>query len=228
MAIINAQPYLFKATFKVGADEYTAHVNKAEWAPTQPTASVTDISGKVTSFGGSSAWVLNLDGFQDWATANSLTSFLTTNEGVQASVNLTVPGGSWTGTVVLAATTIGGTINTPAVFSVALQTVGKPIFSGSVVNKDNQWAIAITGTPTGGTYALEFNGYKTAPLAYNAATSAVTAAINALAGVTGYGAATITGGTASAYTIVFDREVTMVPTHALTGGTAPNVTATGV
>jgi hypothetical protein len=219
---------MFLAKFSVGDDEYTAHVSQAEWAPSQPTASVTDISGKVTNFGGKSGYVLNLAGFQDWATANSLSAYLTAHDGETASVTLEVPGGSWAGTVTLAATTIGGTSNSPAVFSVALQTSGKPVFTPSAaIVTDNQWAIAITGTPAGGTYTLTFNGYATAPLVYNATTTAVDAAIEALSGVTGIAGVTVTG-TAASYTIVFPSNVTMAVAHAFTGGTAPAISATAV
>lgn len=132
MAIITSKPHMFTASFSIGTDEYTAHVSQAEWTPSQPTATVTDISGTVYNFGGKSGYVLNLTGFQDWETANSLSSFLTENDGETAAVTLEVPGGSWAGTVVLAATTIGGTANSPAVFSVALQTAGKPVFTPGV------------------------------------------------------------------------------------------------
>lgn len=129
MAVISSKPFNFRATFTVGTDEYTAHVSKAEWAPSQPTSSWTDLSGTVYNFGGKSAWVLNLDGAQDWVTANALSAFLTTNDGEELDVELTVPGGTWAGKVIGAATTIGGTVNSPAVFSVALQTIGTPVFT---------------------------------------------------------------------------------------------------
>lgn len=87
------------------------------------------------------------------------------------------------------------------------------------------WDVAITGTPTGGTYVLTFNGYSTAGLAYNATTSAVAAAINALSGVTGLSGVTATG-TASAYTLAFPSGVTLSVAEALTGGTTPDVTVT--
>lgn len=54
------------------------------------------------------------------------------------------------------------------------------------------FTVAVTGTPTSGSYSLIVAGYSTAPIAYNATSSAVASAINALSGVTG-----ITGVTAS-------------------------------
>lgn len=129
MTFINAAPFMFQLTFSIGSDEYTAHLSQAEFTPTQPTASFTDISGKVTNFGGKSGWVLNLAGVQDWETANSLSSFLTTNDGDDADVTLEVPGGSWDATVVCAATAIGGSSGSPASFSAALQVKGDLTFT---------------------------------------------------------------------------------------------------
>jgi hypothetical protein len=129
MAVITVAPFMFQLAFSVGADEYTAHLSQAEFTPTQPTAAFTDIAGSVTNFGGRSGWVLNLAGVQDWDTANSLSAFLTENDGEDISVSLTVPGGSWAATVVGAATAIGGSAGTPAQFSTTLQVKGTPAFT---------------------------------------------------------------------------------------------------
>ena len=85
------------------------------------------------------------------------------------------------------------------------------------------WDVAITGTPTGGSYVLTMDGHSTAGLAYNATTIAVASAINALSGVTGFGTVTATG-TATAYTLVFPVGVTLSVANSLTGGTAPDAT----
>jgi hypothetical protein len=53
--------------------------------------------------------------------------------------------------------------------------------------------IAVTGTPTGGTFALAFKGAITAPIAYNAAAAAVQTALQALSTI-GAGNVTCTGG----------------------------------
>jgi len=87
------------------------------------------------------------------------------------------------------------------------------------------WDVAITGTPTGGSYVLTFDGYATAGLAYNATPTAVAAAINALSGVTGFATVTASG-TAAAYELVFPVGVSLSATHSFTGGTTPAVTAT--
>ena len=45
MAKIAAKPVLFKSPVSLGTDEYTAHLSRAEFVPTQPTASFTDLDG---------------------------------------------------------------------------------------------------------------------------------------------------------------------------------------
>lgn len=62
------------------------------------------------------------------------------------------------------------------------------------------WTQTITGTPSGGAYRLILNGYSTADIAYNAVNTAIAAALNALAGVTGLGTINVTG-TAPTFTI---------------------------
>lgn len=130
---IAAKPVLFKAPVSVGADEYTAHLSQAQFEPTQPTASWTDLDGKVTNFGGASGWVCILGGAQDWETVNSLSAFLNAHEGEEIEVTIGAPGGgSHTGTVIAAAVTIGGVINTPATFNKTLQAQGAPEFTPGV------------------------------------------------------------------------------------------------
>jgi hypothetical protein len=87
------------------------------------------------------------------------------------------------------------------------------------------WDVAITGTPTGGTYVLTFNGYATSPLAYNATTTAVAAAIEALSGVSGL-SDVLASGTAAAYTLTFPSDVTLTVAASLTGGSDAAATVT--
>lgn len=87
------------------------------------------------------------------------------------------------------------------------------------------WTVEITGTPTAGTYTLTVNGVTTAPLAYNAATAVVAAAINALSGVTGIAGVTASG-TATAVALTFPSVVTVEASGSLTGATvAVSITA---
>lgn len=132
MATIEAKPVLFKGQASIGADEYTAHLSQAEFQPTQPTASWTDIAGTTTNFGGSSAWALVLAGAQDWETVDSLSQYLLEHDGETVDVTITLPGGATaTASVVAAAVAIGGTTNTPMTFSVTLQVQGKPTLTPS-------------------------------------------------------------------------------------------------
>lgn len=127
MAKIAAKPVLFKAPVSFGTDEYSAHLNRAEFVPTQPTASYTDLDGKVTNFGGDSGWVLEIGGCQDWETVNSLSQYLNEHEGEEIDVSFPFAGATHEATVIAAAVNIGGTINTPAQFSKTLQVQGKPV-----------------------------------------------------------------------------------------------------
>lgn len=60
----------------------------------------------------------------------------------------------------------------------------KPLSTGDDTVAD-EFTVTITGTPTGGTYALTLNGVATAAIAHNATHTDIAAALNALAGVTG-------------------------------------------
>lgn len=95
-------------------------------------------------------------------------------------------------------------------------------------------SVAITGTPTGGTYTLTFDGQTTAPIVYNAAASAVVTALNALSNVDP-GDVTATGGphpgSPILVTFVGQYEGVNVPQMTgnaalLTGGTTPAVVVT--
>lgn len=83
------------------------------------------------------------------------------------------------------------------------------------------WAVTVEGAPTGGTYALIVNGTPTAPIAYNAAASAVATAVNAISGVTGISGVTATG--TGTITVTFPSLVGLSASSALTGGTDPAV-----
>lgn len=96
-----------------------------------------------------------------------------------------------------------------------------PIVNPARVGKTS-WNVTIGGAPTGGSYTLRVNGFATAPIAYNAAATAVAAAINALSGVTGISGVSATGTAPIALT--FPSAVVVSATSALTGGTSPTVT----
>lgn len=94
--------------------------------------------------------------------------------------------------------------------------------------------VTITGTPTGGTFTLTFNGYTTAGIAYDANAAAVVAALEALPNIDS-GEVTATGGAlpGSAVDVTFKGKWAGINVPAmtasgagLTGGTTPAVAIT--
>lgn len=89
--------------------------------------------------------------------------------------------------------------------------------------------VAITGTPTGGSFTLTYKGNTTATIVYNATNSAVQSALRLLPGL---GAVTVTGGPGpgAAFVVTFPSSLGSVALTAsgsgLTGGTTPTVTVT--
>lgn len=88
----------------------------------------------------------------------------------------------------------------------------------------------ITGSPTGGTFTLSFDGATTGALAYNASAATVQAALEALSTI-GTGNVTVSGSAGGPYTITFvnawgGQNVSAITKDVtgLTGGTSPNIT----
>lgn len=100
---------------------------------------------------------------------------------------------------------------------------------------DEVQTITITGTPTGGTFKLRFNGFTTGTIAYNAAAAAVDTALEALATI-GTGGVVCAGGAlpGTPVTVTFSgpnlgrrpQPMLEVVESALTGGTTPAVAVT--
>ena len=93
---------------------------------------------------------------------------------------------------------------------------------------DEVQTVDITGTPTGGTFKLSFEGDATANIAYNADAAAVDAALEALDSIPA-GGVTVTGSNPN-FTVTFAGflKATPVPllvldTNGLTGGSSPTV-----
>lgn len=104
--------------------------------------------------------------------------------------------------------------------------------SGGTVTNEVQ-LVTITGTPTGGTFSLTFNGQNTTDIAYNASASTVRAALAALSTVNGNANVGVTGSAGGPYTVTFQgtlagTDVAQMTASAanLTGGTSPAVTVT--
>lgn len=93
---------------------------------------------------------------------------------------------------------------------------------------DEVQTVVITGTPTGGTFTLTFNGETTGTIAHNANAATVQAALTALAGIDS-GEIVVTG-TNPSFTLTFHGRYDSQPvpqttaTASLTGGTTPGVT----
>lgn len=86
------------------------------------------------------------------------------------------------------------------------------------------WTFSLTGTPTGGTYTLLLNGFATAPIAYNAANSAIQSALNAISGITGMSGIVVAGTAPGPFTVTLPTSGSLSGNHALTGGTTPGIT----
>lgn len=104
---------------------------------------------------------------------------------------------------------------------------------GGVGGVQEVQTVTVTGTPTGGSYTLTFDGQTTAAIAFNATAAAVKAALEALSNVP-VGSITAAGGPhpGTAITVAFGGrfELTNVPemtaTGSFTGGTTPAVAVT--
>lgn len=109
------------------------------------------------------------------------------------------------------------------------ENVRQQILIGRESGTNEVQTLTVTGTPTGGTFRLTFNGVETANIAYNAAAAAVQAALEAISSV-GAGNVTCGGGAlpGTPVTITFTgalaaepQNLITVTTAAFTGGTAP-------
>lgn len=118
----------------------------------------------------------------------------------------------------------GGSAGTSLAFFAPAGTTGPTGVAGT----DGVQTVAITGTPTGGTFTLTWNGYTTAPIAYNAASAAVTTALRALPGaasVTSTGGPLPTG-VAVTFPKLISQSLLTGDATLLTGGSTPAVTVT--
>jgi hypothetical protein len=109
------------------------------------------------------------------------------------------------------------------------------LMGGSVITRAGiaeVQTITITGTPTGGTFTLTFDGQTTAGIAYNAAAAAVQSALEALSNLAP-GDVTVTGGPGpgTPWVATFLSTLGNIPQMSasgtgLTGGTTPAVAVT--
>ncbi|MGW0948431.1 phage tail tube protein [Streptomyces sp. NPDC002623] len=128
------------------------------------------------------------------------------------------------------------TDNEAAKINVQFVITDRPAFNQTVpaAGTDEVQTVTITGTPTGGTYTLTFNGQTTAGIVYNATFSQVQSALEALSNIAP-GDVVCAGGPhpGTAVTVTFGGayDGTDVPqmtasAASLTGGSSPAVTVT--
>jgi hypothetical protein len=123
---------------------------------------------------------------------------------------------------ILAGVGAGGAAGLSLAFFAPLGTLGPVAATGTA----GVQTVTITGTPTGGTFTLTWNGQTTAPIAYNATASAVQSALQALPGGSGL---TATGGplptTAVAVNLpaAVNQSAITANGAALSGGSTPAV-----
>jgi hypothetical protein len=105
-------------------------------------------------------------------------------------------------------------------------TAGPPVAGTNEVQ-----TVAITGTPTGGTFKLAFKGQLTAAIARNAAASAVQSALEALSTIGAGNVACAGGPLPTGVTVTFQAglgkkavPLLVLADNSLSGGTNPTVT----
>lgn len=131
MTTITVEPHILRdVDLKIGTDNYEAHVNRVELAPSTGTVTWQGLTPSA-SFTGSTAstWVANLSGVQDWETADALAEYLFDHEGEEVPISFRPRRGSgatFTGTVTCVPTSVGGDVSTFPVFAVTLPMSGKP------------------------------------------------------------------------------------------------------
>ncbi len=116
----------------------------------------------------------------------------------------------------------------PRLLGVALRGAGFDVATTPTLTNEVQ-TITITGTPTGGTFTVSFDGYTTSALAYNIASADLQTALRALTSVGGANL-TVSGSAGGPYTVTFNGTLAATNVNAmtasgagLTGGTSPAV-----
>ena len=130
MANIVVKPFMMgDCTFRVGADNYEAHLSGVVITPTVPNAKFKGLTPtSVHNFPGASEWVAALTYAQDWNTADSLSRYLHEHEGEKIAVEFApVAGGpSITATITIVPGSIGGQVDSVATSTVNCPIDGKP------------------------------------------------------------------------------------------------------
>jgi hypothetical protein len=99
-----------------------------------------------------------------------------------------------------------------------------------IVNPYAIQQVSLTGTPTGGTFTLTYNGTTTGNIAYNATPAAVQAALVAISTI-GANGAVVTGAVGGPWKVIVRRDGAVLLTGSgtlLTGGSSPAVSVAAI
>lgn len=108
-------------------------------------------------------------------------------------------------------------------------------FQGLGANANDVQTVTITGTPTGGTFTLSYNGQVTGNIAFNATAATVAAALVALPGIGASANVAVTGGPGpgTPWVVTFQGLLGNLPQNVLvangaglTGGASPAISVT--
>ena len=106
-----------------------------------------------------------------------------------------------------------------------------PTVSAITTRVDEQQSITLTGTPSGGTFTITFNGQTTSSIAYNASAGTVQTALEGLANIDP-GDVTVTGSAGGPWLVTFvgkyagTNVVQMTATSSLTGSSGQSMVVT--
>lgn len=109
--------------------------------------------------------------------------------------------------------------------------VGGRVQIAATTDTNERQTVAITGSPTGGTFTLTYKGQTTAALPYNASLAAVQSALAGLSTI-GAGNVAVSGTPGSSYVITFQGDLAATDATAITasgsftGGTSPAIAVT--
>lgn len=137
MATINPTPlYLKDVILTVGSDQFEKAISNAAFTPTVPTATFKGLSDDaVYTQAGAASWMVDLTFVQDWDSADSLSAYLFNNQGEEVTLTFkpkSLTGGTFSATVVIVPSSIGGAVDTYATSTVSLPMVGQPSFTPGV------------------------------------------------------------------------------------------------
>ena len=140
MTVIAAVPFVLKdVDFKVGTDNYEAHVSEITFTPSTSTVTWQGLTPAAAFSDATTAtWVCTMAYAQDWDTVSSLANYLLTNAGTAKVVVFKPSKASGAGHAIFTATLnivagpIGGAVNVVQVGSVTCGVVGVPVKTLSV------------------------------------------------------------------------------------------------